>query len=102
VLKKRGTLLQILAAVLLVVFGVPGVARAADGGPTLRETVLNYLYGYANGRTISGMHHKAEVGGAGMQTIAIADTQPVQYVKIYTWERATVYGYSLWSLGVYG
>jgi mannan endo-1,4-beta-mannosidase len=61
--KRRGASLHVLAVVLLVILGLPGVARAAGGGPMLREAVLNYLYGYANGRTISGMHHKAEVGG---------------------------------------
>jgi hypothetical protein len=41
-------------------------------------------------------------GLPGVQTVAVADAQPVRYVKSYAWERAAVYGYSLWSLGVYG
>lgn len=52
-----------LAALVVAVGLLPGVAAAGPGGPTGRETLLNYLYGFSNGRTVSGQHHKPEVYG---------------------------------------
>lgn len=41
------------------------------------------------------------LGTPGIQTVGLTGTEPVRYVKVYAWEKATAYGYSLWSLNVY-
>ncbi|MBO3743897.1 glycosyl hydrolase [Actinoplanes flavus] len=91
---SRKTLAAGVAVMLTVLLGWSAPVQAATSPPTPRETLLNYLYGYANGRTVSGMHHKWEVYGADRtdwptywddQIFAVTGERPGLWGGDFTW-----------------